>query len=122
MKLKLTNVLITLAISSLFIASSTAVIRYILDNRKTASTQVAKAATYDPTPGRYASLTRLEFSSVPPRLQPGELSIWSVKIVDVEKKDRHGQPKYVRSYVQEGGNLINLVVVSDDLKYFKRFA
>ncbi|HEX8234458.1 MAG TPA: hypothetical protein VF600_00730 [Abditibacteriaceae bacterium] len=122
MKFKLSNVLVTVAIVLLFIASSTAVIRYILDNRKTASTQLVKVATYDPTPGRYARHTRLEFSSVPERLRAGELSIWSVKIVDRKEKDRHGQPKYVRSFVQESGNIINLVVVSDDLSYFKRFA
>jgi hypothetical protein len=86
MKPKFLHVLFTCAVGLLFIGMCGAVISYVLGHRKTASTQAAKVATYDPTPGRYASRTRLEFSTVPERLQAGELAIWSVKIVDQKRK------------------------------------
>jgi hypothetical protein len=120
MKIKLPQLLFGSAVALGLLAMTAGTLAYIVKGRKTASTQGVASADYDPTPGRYVRHTRLEFSTSPPRPRAGQMAIWSVKIVDPKKQDRHGQPKYIRSFVQDKGNLINLVVVSQDLEYFTR--
>jgi hypothetical protein len=69
MKSKFLHVFFYCVLGAIFVAMNAAVVMYVLRNRKPASTQDVKVATYDPTPGRYASLTRFEFSTVPAQLQ-----------------------------------------------------
>jgi hypothetical protein len=70
--------------------------------------------------------TRLEWKMEPPQMTARQTNLWSIKIVDAKEIDqRNSTPdnprnKYIRSFVWDGDNLINLMLVARDNSYFAR--
>lgn len=70
--------------------------------------------------------TRLELKFSPEKMMARENNLWSLKIVDAKEIDQRASTpdnpknKYIRSFVWDGDNLINLMIASHDGSYFAR--